>query len=255
MSEQLLLNLIQPIRYSAENYVLHSGIAEVAANVLVPVCRKSFSIAYVQGDRWSGKTHFGAYLTGELHGRGLPARFLEGSEVASWFATDLQTAPLRVTETIIIDDADHFLRAISKSGQTDIFIDLMESLRSLKGSLVLLGTFGAEELGCGAELVGRMRAGLHVRIGPPAEGELGQVLDVICQQRGLKLSAMKRNYVLRRVKGEIQGLVECVEKVEGISEASSTTSTSFQVLAEAVGVPEGEPGRDAAGPLKVLGWR
>jgi chromosomal replication initiation ATPase DnaA len=252
MVEQLLLNLVQPIRYSADTFVVHSGVAEVAASVLVLVCRKAFSLIYVQGERWSGKTHFGAYVTGELHERGLPVRFVDGSDAVSWCQSELKAQPLKISETVIIDDADHFIRSISRSGNMGILLDLIEGLRTLKGSLVLVGTFGPMELGAPAQIATQLNAGLHLKLGSPSDAELGSILDVVCTQRGIRLTAMKKSYVLKRVK-DLHSLVECVEKVEGISESSPAKSTSFQVLAEAVGETDGSP--DDLSPLKVSGWK
>lgn len=233
MGSQLPLQLVQPLRYSSNAYLVHRGVADVVTSLVTLAYQRVFSLAYVQGALKSGKTHTGVYLVGHLTEKGKPARLIARDEVASWYESEFHFQPLRDGETIILDDGDLLLEELSRNNQSGIFMDLTEKLSQVDGTLVILGSVSPEKIECTKQIRSRLNSGLHLVLEGPSDGELDSLLNFITKQRGLQLSDSKRAYLLRRVARTLPALVECVEKVEETGDFSSA-STSFTVLADAV---------------------
>ena len=233
MVAQLPLQLVQPLRYSSNAYLVHRGVADVATSLVTLAYQRIFSLAYVQGAAKSGKTHTGVYLVGDLTEKGKPARLIGREDVAEWYASEFRSKPLKNGETIVLDDGDRLLEEISQSNQSGIFMDLTEQLSQVDGTLVILGAASPEKISCTKQSRSRLNSGLHLVLEGPADAELDSLLNLITKQRGLQLSEAKRSYILRRVARTLPALVECVEKVEDPRDFSSTR-TSFNVLADAV---------------------
>ena len=233
MGTQLPLQLVQPLRYSSSAYLVHRGVANVVASLVTLSYQRVFSLAYVQGDARSGKTHTGVHLVGHLTAKGRSARLISREDVAGWYASEFRAKPLRDGETIVLDDGDRLLEEITQSNQSGIFMDLTEHLSQVDGTLVILGTVPPEKISCTKQIRSRLNSGLHLVLEGPADDELDALLNLITKQRGLQLSDSKRSYILRRVARTLPALVECVEKVEDPRDFSSSR-TSFHVLADAV---------------------
>jgi chromosomal replication initiation ATPase DnaA len=233
MVAQLLLQLVQPLRYSSSAYLVHRGVADVVTSLVTLSYQHVFSLAYVQGAANSGKTHTGVYLVGHLTEKGRPARLISREDVAEWYASEFRSKPLQNGETIVLDDGDRLLEEISQSNQSGIFMDLTEHLSQVDGTLIILGTVQPEKISCTKQIRSRLNSGLHLVLEGPTDAELDPLLNVITKQRGLQLSESKRSYILRRVARTLPALVECVEKVEDPKDVSSSR-TSFNALADAV---------------------
>jgi chromosomal replication initiation ATPase DnaA len=233
MVAQLLLQLVQPLRYSSSAYLVHRGVVDVVTSLVTLSYQHVFSLAYVQGAANSGKTHTGVYLVGHLTEKGRPARLISREDVAEWYASELRSKPLRNGETMVLDDGDRFLEEISQSNQSGIFMDLTEHLSQVDGTLIILGAAQPEQISCTKQIRSRLNSGLHLVLEGPTDAELDHLLNLITKQRGLQLSESKRSYILRRVARTLPALVECVEKVEDPRDVSSSR-TSFNVLADAV---------------------
>jgi len=233
MGAQLPLQLVQPLRYSSNAYLVHRGVADIITSLVTLAYQRIFSLAYVQGPSQSGKTHAGVYLVGHLNEKRKPARMISRDEVASWYESEFLSRPLGLGETIVLDDGDQVLEELSRNNQSGIFMDLTEKLSQVDGTLVILGSAGPERIECTKQIRSRLNSGLHLVLEGPADAELDALLNLITKQRGLQLSDGKRAYLLRRVARTLPALVECVEKVEETGDFSSS-STSFTVLADAV---------------------
>lgn len=239
MASQLSLNLEQPLRYSSNAYLLHSGVAGVITSLVTLAYQRVFSLAYVQGGPRAGKTHTAVYLVGHLKAKNKPARMFSGDELLTWHAEELTREPLQYGETVVIDDGDLFLKEISKGGKSGVFMDLMERLLQVDGTLVLFGVESAEKLGATRQIQSRLSSGLYLSLGDPVEAELDSILNFITKQRGLQFSEAKRSFILRRVARTVPALVDCVERVEGVAELSSSP-TSFTSIAGAL-APDSAP--------------
>jgi|GEM_PF-1839320 chromosomal replication initiation ATPase DnaA len=233
MESQLPLQLVQPLRYSSNTYLVHRGVADVVTSLVTLAYQRVFSLAYVQGPPRSGKTHTAVYLVGHLQEERKPARLIASDEVASWYESEFHSQPLRNGETVVLDDGDLLLEELSRKNQSGIFMDLTEKLSQVDGTLVVLGSSSPEKIECTKQIRSRLNSGLHLVLEGPADDELDSLLNFITKQRGLQLSDSKRGYLLRRVARTLPALVECVEKVEETGDFTSS-STSFTVLAEAV---------------------
>ena len=234
MVAQLPLQLVQPLRYSSNAYLVHRGVSELVASLETLSYQRVFSLAYVQGGAKTGKTHLGVHLVGRLTQKGKPARMVSREDMAEWYATELRSKPLRRGETIVLDDGDRLLEEISRTNQSGIFMDLTEKLIQFDGTLVILGVASPERIECTKQIRSRIDSGLFFGIEAPADSELDSLLDLITKQRGLQFSESKRGFILRRVSRTLPALVECVEKVEEPREPTSPC-TSFDVLSEALG--------------------
>jgi chromosomal replication initiation ATPase DnaA len=233
MGTQLPLQLVQPLRYSSNAYLVHRGVADLVSSLVTLSYQRVFSLAYVQGPLKSGKTHTGVYLVGHLTEKLKPARLIARDEVAAWYESQFYSQPLREGETIVLDDGDLLLEELSRKNQSGIFMDLTEKLSQVDGTLLVLGSANPENIECSKQIRSRLNSGLHLLMEGPADAELDSLLNFITKQRGLQLSDSKRGYILRRVSRTLPALVECVEKVEETGDFSSA-STSFTVLADAV---------------------
>jgi chromosomal replication initiation ATPase DnaA len=236
MTEQLTLELVQPLRYSSSAFLVHAGVREVVRTVTMLSGKRAFSMTYIRGERCSGKTHLGVYLAGKHQERNGRARLIAGSSLVRWFSEELPGAPIHPWELIVIDDGDVCL---GESVCQGIMVDLIERIARQKGNLVLVGEADPEAITTSPQLRSRLNAGLHLVIGGPIEEELDPLLDFITKQRGLQFSESKRAYVLKRVERTIPALVDCVERVEdGASQGDA--STSFHKLSEALTVEPSE---------------
>ena len=233
MGSQLPLQLVQPLRYASNAYLLHRGVADIVRSLETLAYQRVFSLAYVQGPPRSGKTHTGVYLVGHLQEKRKPARLIARDEVTSWYESEFRSQPLREGETIVLDDGDLLLEELSQRNQSGVFMDLTENLSQVDGTLVVLGATSPEHIKCTNQIRSRLNSGLHLALAGPAEVELDSLLNFITKQRGLQLSDSKRTYILRRVSRTLPALVECVEKVEETGDFSSSR-TSYTVLADAL---------------------
>lgn len=233
MVAQLPLQLVQPLRYSSNAYLVHKGVVGLVASLETLSYQRVFSLGYVQGGPKTGKTHLGVHLVGALTHKGRPARMVSREEMAEWFATELRSQPFRQGETIVLDDGDLLLEQISRTNQSGIFMDLTENLIQVDGALIILGGAAPEKIACTRQIQSRLNSGLFFGIDAPADSELAPLLDLIAKQRGLQLSEAKKGFILRRVSRTLPALVECIEKVEEPRDLSAPC-TSFNVLSEAV---------------------
>ena len=233
MVAQLPLQLVQPLRYSSSAYLVHRGVSDIITSLEALAYQRVFSLAYVQGGPKCGKTHLGVFLVGYLQAKGKAARMVSREELAEWYASEFRSAPLKPGETVVLDDGDVVLEAISQTNQSGIFMDLTEKLIQMDGTLVIMGAATPEQISCTKQIRSRLNSGVHLVLEGPTEEELDTLLNLITKQRGLQLSEAKRGYILRRVSRTLPALVECVERVEEPRELSSTR-TSFNVLADAV---------------------
>lgn len=232
MTEQLSLELVQPLRYSSSAFFVHTGVGDIVRTVATLSDKRRFSVTYIRGERCSGKTHLGVYLVGRHQERNGRARLIAGSSLATWFSEELPGAPIQAWELVVIDDSDLCLGEGVCQG---MLVDLIERISRQKGSLVLIGTADPEAIPTSPQLRSRLNAGLYLAIGGPKETELDPLLDLITKQRGLQLSESKRAYVLKRVERTIPALVDCVERVEDGASVGDA-STSFLKLSEALTV-------------------
>jgi chromosomal replication initiation ATPase DnaA len=159
---------------------------------------------------------------------------ISGVEFSEWVATSLPHEPLLPGELVIVDDADTHLESASAKREEGLFVDLVERVSAVSGTLVLLGQKASESLRCSNQARSRLAAGMALSLGDPEEEVLDSILDSVAKQRGLALSEAKRGYLLRRVGRTVLGLVECVARVEEGALDSVGTSTSFEILSEAV---------------------
>ncbi len=238
MTEQLSLELLQPLRYSSSAFFVHTGVSEVVRTMMALAGKRTFSMTYIRGERCSGKTHIGVHLAGKYQDRNGRARLVAGVSLAKWFSDELPGAPIHPWELVVVDDADRCLSTATCQG---ILVDLIERVARQKGAVLLLGSADPETIQTSPQLRSRLNAGLYLTLGGPKEMDLDPLLDLITKQRGLQLSEAKRAYILKRVERTIPALVDCVERVED-GACFGDASTSFHKLSEAlmVTIPTGE---------------
>ncbi len=193
-----------------------------------------FSSVYIQGDAATGKTHLGVYVIGKVRDEGRCARLISGPSLVQWFAHEVTAEPLLPGEVVVLDDADLHLESAQDNNQAELFIDLVERVLAVAGTLVLCGQAAWESLRCSPQAKSRLAAGMALSIGAPDESALDGILDAIAKQRGLALSEAKRAFLLRRIVRTVPGLVECVARVAEGSVDSIRASTSFGALSEAL---------------------
>lgn len=233
MTAQIPLQLVQPIRYSSAHFLVHSGVVGVITSLVTLSYQRVFSLAYVEAEAKGGKTHTGVYLVGHLQSKGRPARLVHGDTLPEWYAAGCGGEALRGGETVVIDDGDLLLEELSHASRSGIFMDLVEQLGQLDGTLVILGATCPTAIKCSKQIRSRLDAGLHLALTGPSEAELDSLLNLITKQRGIQLTESKRSFILRRVSRTLPALVECVERVEDLGDSASSR-TSFEALAGAL---------------------
>jgi chromosomal replication initiation ATPase DnaA len=234
VSQQIPLELSQPISFSPDNFVVHAGVSEVAHDIHGILEQKRFSLTVVLGEPRSGKTHFSVYLSDRAITLGRQVVAIEGALALEWCAHITADDMLPSQGVLLIDDADAFLSGIVAAKSSGPFVDLVERCRRRDVALVLLSSRDLEGVGCDDHVLSRLRAGIAIQIGHPGEDDLSAILDTMTKQRGVYLSESKRGFLLRRVERSVSGVLQCLDRLGEVATGPHSSSTSFQVLSGVV---------------------
>lgn len=233
MSSQLTLQFTESVAYSSENFVAHSGVQAPSSAIVTLAAQSRFSLLYIHGAQLYGKTHLAVYCAGLISSLQRPVEIVSRDELHEWHTRSIREAAsaLKVAGgSIIFDDADKWLEDSDLEGT---FTAIADAVFKNKGILVLFGSRQIEDLKLKSQIASRLVSGAQIAIEAPADHELDQILNSILKQRGLRLSAAKRRFVLSRITRTVPEIARYVDRVcqTGLPKRSIT---SFEVLSAAL---------------------
>ena len=115
-------------------------------------------------------------------------------------------------DLVIIDDADRLLK-YTGPGSSGPWVRFIEELRRHCAKLVLLSSVPVSALTCDEHALSRLRAGLQLLLGRPADSELLDLLQSLARQRGIALNTYKSEYLLRRLGADIPALEKYLNRL------------------------------------------
>jgi len=230
MKSQLTLTFSETLAYSSEKFVAHHGVREAVDTLVTLVSERRFALVYVHGEQYSGKTHLAVYCAGLLRSLGVPVDLVAAGGAAEWLLRENSGKNLERGTSLIVDDADKWIAQATAEGG---FTAVADALSQAKGVLVLFSSIPAAEVKTPAQVKSRLAAGVQLAIGIPQETDLDPILRALCVQRGLKLTAPKRRFVLARIARTVPALTQYVARLCKEGQGTSA-STAFEVLTAAL---------------------
>ena len=228
MSEQMPLNLLHSLVLSPDNFVVHSGVAELVRELTERVRPGVFMAAYVDGAQCTGKTHLAIKLAALFVERGLHPRLVEGAQFAEFLNSVVSGNLLTPTDLILVDDAHIYLSQVLP-GSSGLFVGAFERLRTAGVPIIMISAKGVGELPCDEHVLSRLRPASAYTVSAPSDHDLDEVIGSMAKQRGCKLSDVKLHFLSRRVSRDIKGIDEVLGRLHLLTH-NLGKSSSFQVL-------------------------
>lgn len=204
------------IRYSAENFVCHSGVAPIVAHCRTICARDGFALGFIVGPARSGKTHLAIHLIDILGQLARFPRLLEGRELERGMAS-LTVNDYSAEDLFIIDDAHTYLEGI-QPGNSGPFVAFVEKVRAARAGLILLSQKPLEAFSFDEHVRSRLIPGVGLVIEPPAESDMPVMVDRLARQRGIRLKERKIDFVVRRVGRDIGAVERYFDRVRHLAD-------------------------------------
>jgi len=230
MQQQLCLNIIPRLSYAPENFLLHSGVAEIVEQVMQLLESSQFRFIQIEGSARSGKTHLGLYLANRLSSKGIFPQILESNEIVTWYP-EARTEIDRES-VVIVDDAHSYMSTLITEGSGS-FVQLYEHCRKVNARLLFLCP---QQNHCDSfdDHVRSRLATLHTfAIAPPEPSDLEGLIHLMARQRGIELSARKQSFLVRRVGRDIESLEKYLNRLVLLSQVLDQR-IQFSVLNDAL---------------------
>ena len=229
---------IQPrLRYSVDNYLVHSGVAPIVDGFTSALLEDRFNCFLVKGQPRSGKTHLGLVLSERVHDAGKKVSYRSSADFALMGAEESNPSIERI-DCGIVDDADLYFESLfldkSPEGNTDhspagAFVSWYESIRQGGGVVVLFVQSTNFLSSCDSHIASRIRAATEFSIEDVSDAEAKEMLAMLSKQRGLSLSARQIEYIQRRVSPSISGQVQYFDRLLDLSNNSSRAQEAARV--------------------------
>ncbi|MCB0338895.1 MAG: hypothetical protein KDD53_04785 [Bdellovibrionales bacterium] len=231
--KQVALEIVPKLSYRPDLFLIHEGVASFYSELIDRLPKDRFEIAFVQGVSRSGKTHLSLRLYDDLLSENVYPILLEGHELEDWISNESETLKLCQQDwVVIVDNADSYFKGIAP-GESGPFVRMVESLRLVGASLVLLSSASLDTLPCDEHVFSRLRPGLGYTIGAPAEHELSKLLHLLAKQRGLKLKERSTRFLMRRLRRDVPALESYVDRLLHLSQVLGK-SIKFSLVRDAV---------------------
>jgi chromosomal replication initiation ATPase DnaA len=230
MKSQLTLTFGETLAYSSETFVAHIGVREITETLITLAAEQRFALVYINGSPASGKTHLSVYCAGLLQSLGRSVEFLSEANANPWLLDAAARTRARKGGVFIVDDAE---RWISQPAAEGVFTAVADYVLQEKGLLVLLSSLSANAVNAPIQIRSRLAAGVQLMINEPEERDLDAILRAMSAQRGLKLTEVKRRFILARVPRTVPALTRYLTKLKEVGQMAPS-STSFEVLAQAL---------------------
>lgn len=231
MTRQLPLQMTTRVRYAADNFLRHHGVAALVESCRTFCAADAFALGFVVGPRRSGKTHLAIHL---LDAVGAVARFprlLEGGEFGQ-FINSVGVEPFASEDLFIVDDAHTYLETLG-AGDSGPFVAFVEKLRLARAGLILLSRQPLEAFRFDEHVRSRLIPGAGLVIGPPADEDMPKLIEMMAKQRGIKLKERKIDYVVRRLGRDIGAIERYFDRVRHLADVLGQ-AVKFPVLGDAV---------------------
>ena len=220
--KQLSLNITPRYAYQARQFILHSGVADVAQESLQSVFEQpnkpSFSAHYILGEAQSGKTHLSVYLASQIQNRSLPYQLIDGQSCVEQGAL----SPLELDQDrpgcVLIDDADLLIDSLGEAASS-AFVALWEKLKLSAGALLLFASKTPDQLVCDDHVASRVRACGVLQLGHPAPEDMELCLKALANQRGLFLSDHTLRVAARRLPRTFSAISLYLSRLQQLSES------------------------------------
>jgi DnaA family protein len=131
---------------------------------------------------------------------------------------------------LFVDDAESWLEDPAAEGS---FTAVADRIAHANGLLVLLSSTAVTRLSATPQIRSRIAAGVQFEVGLAEEEHLDAILKAMTKQRGLKLSAAKRRFVVERVARTVPAVAAYVARLDRAGR-SAAASTSIEVLTAAL---------------------
>lgn len=236
MSSQLIFTFGEALAYSSESFVAHGGVREIAETLVTLAAEDRFALVFIHGMRQVGKTHLAVYCAGLLRSLGKPVEVLSGARVAEWCVATGAQGEARAGSSLFVDDAESWIEDPAAEGS---FTAVADRISHAKGLLVLLSSTPVAHLAAAPQVCSRIAAGVQFEVGLAEEEHLDAILKAMTKQRGLKLSAAKRRFVIERVARTVPAVAAYVARLDRTGR-NAAASTSIEVLTAAL---QGGPGK------------
>ncbi len=234
MRRQIPLLLEQSLKYSAENFHFHEGIKPLLKAVDAATQKQGFSILLAVGGKQSGKTHIGVHCAEFINTSGRSTLWIEGAEVPGWWQREPDDDAIPWKGAVVVDDAHKLFEFLQKERNARPLADFIERCRRRRALLIMLSAKPLEVYKFDEQITGRIKTSSVFELGAPGDRDLDALLDLIARQRGVRLTAYKRSFLLKRVPRDISAIVDCLYRLEEKTASEVKATTSLSRLAEAV---------------------
>ena len=230
--EQLTLGLSNRLAYAASNFHVHGGVRTTIEDLITLFRSDAFSIGYLSADPRAGKTHLSVYLSDRLLQEGFLPRIVEGGDFARWSVENVNTHRFVREDVIIVDDAHAFFKDV-KPGMSGPFVNLIETLRGVRAGILFLSRSPLSELPCDEHVMSRLLPGDGFALHRPDEGDMSRLISLMARQRGIHLTELKIEYLVRRLRRDVASIEEYLGKVSHLSQVLGK-SVKFPLLSDAI---------------------
>lgn len=199
---QLALNLEKKLIYSADKFLLHSGVFPVLQELKVFATIKKYAASFVYGESRVGKTHFAVYLQELFSKDGKKVIIVDATDFKQFASFHLTKAYLNA-DLIILDDIDLYFFENEDDG-SGLFVNFVEQQRKKGSKIIMLSGTNVSALPVDSHVLSRVNEASNLELKHPESGELSELLSMIAMQRGYKLSEKHKAYILKRMERSTQ---------------------------------------------------
>jgi len=228
---QLPLDIKPRLSYTAENFVVHEGVADLLKHSLALLKGGRFQALFIMGKQRSGKTHLAVRLVDELRRRRLQAELIEGRDFETWVGGQAGQR-LCAVQCFVVDDAHLYLGKLSPSRSGEL-VNVIEKMRVAGSKLVLLSLLSLDAFSFDEHVRSRLLAGHGFEIGPPGCGDIKHLLRQMCWQRGVALSARKIAFLEKRLERSLSAIESFSERLL-LTLRKRSPASAFSILQEAI---------------------
>ncbi len=227
---QLSLNLTPRFSYSAKNFIWHTGVQELASQIVALLEATPPRFCYVYADKRSGKTHFSIALADRLISRGLRPVLLDGEEFKKLVLSE--KIKLLEKETLVVDDCEVLFNGLM-AGDSGPVVRFFEALRVNEIGLVLLSGKRISEFPCDEHITSRLRGCAQMEMAAPEYENVPKVLDCMAKQRGLSLGGRRLKFLEKRVSRSIPEIEDYLSRLAYLADLLGK-KVNFSTLGDAL---------------------
>lgn len=229
--EQLGLELIPRLTYTASNFVNHSGTRSIIAGIDALISKKTFSPIIIFGRSRFGKTHLSVRLVELCLAKKRFPRLVDAQEF-SGLVKSFQKEQLSGEGVVIVDDIDSYLSKVEPE-QSGEFVNFWEFHRQRDIHLILFSSKPIESFPCDAHVMSRLKSASSFTIEAPSEEDLEKLVSSLAEQRGIRLGDRKISFLRKRIRRDIPSLERYFERLMRLAQLFGE-KVKFPVLGDAL---------------------